>query len=199
VEDSRNKRRADRIRTKVDIIDVLANLGYAVRGGSRGQEEQFSCDLHGDGRDNKPSARVYPASNSWYCWACGRSRDAIGTVREKIGLGFGDALSWLEKEHGLPPMPWEPSDRGPSLSEELASRIDADKTLDDDLRSFDSMMDSIVADRMLPRDPCLAFWEARDKLERLASDGAVDDLVARGTLLKLRDRVLEAVKEAARA
>ena len=199
MEDSRNKRRAERIRAEIDIVRILADLGYDVRGGSQGQETQFSCDLHGDGKDMKPSARVYPVSNSWYCWACGKARDAVETIREKMGVGFGEALSWIEKQYGLPPMPWEPSDHKTTLSEELVARIDVAKTFNDDIRAFDSMMDSIVIDKMLPLDSCLSFWEARDKLVRFVTDEEVSETIARGTLLRLRDRILDTIKESVRA
>jgi hypothetical protein len=64
---SRSRERADRINQHVDIIKVLYDYGYRIHMGDGGQEQQFSCDLHGDGRDSKPSARVYPESKSWYC------------------------------------------------------------------------------------------------------------------------------------
>jgi intein/homing endonuclease len=64
---SRAKQRADRIRQDIDIVQVLADYGYKVNPGGGDREQQFSCDLHGDGSDSKPSARVYPSSNSWYC------------------------------------------------------------------------------------------------------------------------------------
>lgn len=63
----RAKQAADRIREHVPIVRVLAAYGYRVREEGGDREQQFSCDLHGDGRDSKPSARVYPASDSWYC------------------------------------------------------------------------------------------------------------------------------------
>ncbi len=63
---SRSKQRADRIRAEVPILEVLATYGYRVTvGGDR--EQQFQCDLHGDGKDGKPSARVYPDEGHWFC------------------------------------------------------------------------------------------------------------------------------------
>lgn len=64
---SRAKQRADRIREEVEIVQVLADYGYHVSAHGGDREQQFSCDLHGDGSDSKPSARAYPSSNSWYC------------------------------------------------------------------------------------------------------------------------------------
>ena len=63
----RAKAAADRIREQVPILQVLASYGYRVRVDGGGREQQFSCDLHGTGQDNKPSARAYPDSASWYC------------------------------------------------------------------------------------------------------------------------------------
>lgn len=65
---SRARRRADRINEEVSILDVLASYGYQIHTAYDG-EQQFRCDLHGSGQDNKPSARVYPDSNSTYCIA----------------------------------------------------------------------------------------------------------------------------------
>ena len=64
---SRNARRVAQIKASVPIIQLLSDYGYHVHLGGDYQEQQFSCDLHGDGRDGKPSARAYPASNSFYC------------------------------------------------------------------------------------------------------------------------------------
>lgn len=63
----RSRQRADRIRALIPIEEVLLHYGYQVRADAGGREQQFCCDLHGDGQDTKPSARVYPESASWYC------------------------------------------------------------------------------------------------------------------------------------
>lgn len=100
------KRRADRIRNTIDLGKILEDYGYSVRS-NMDREQQFSCDLHGDGRDGKPSARYYPGSQSWYCFACGRARDAITTVKEKEGWDFNKACSHLERQNGLSPLPYQ--------------------------------------------------------------------------------------------
>jgi len=64
---SRARQAADRIREEIPIARVLADYGYNIHGDGGDREQQFQCDLHGDGQDNKPSARVYPDSDSWYC------------------------------------------------------------------------------------------------------------------------------------
>lgn len=92
-------KRADRIKEKVSLLEVLSAYGYDVRGWQR--EQQFKCDLHGDGSDNAPSARVYPETDTWFCFACGKSRDVISTVMEKEGLEFSSACRALEKKYGL--------------------------------------------------------------------------------------------------
>lgn len=95
--------RADRVR-KLPVELVLHRLGFDVLPERAGTSQTFSCSLHG-GRDSRPSARTYPGSESWHCFGCGRSRDAVDTVREKMGVGFEQALRWLEGEYRLPPIP----------------------------------------------------------------------------------------------
>lgn len=79
---SRNERRRDRIKEQVPILDLLARYGYMIEPGYNG-EQQFRCDLHGSGQDNKPSARAYPESNSTYCIAGG---EKILTARGWIDM-----------------------------------------------------------------------------------------------------------------
>ena len=62
-------KRAARIREEIPITAVLADYGYDVRDDGGDREQQFPCNMHGDGYDVKPSARVYPESASWYCVA----------------------------------------------------------------------------------------------------------------------------------
>ena len=99
-------KRAERIKEKIPILSVLSAYNYDVHGNTR--EQQFRCDLHGDGNDNAPSARVYPETNTWFCFACGKVRDSIATVMEKEGLDFGKACTALELKYGLEVWKYQP-------------------------------------------------------------------------------------------
>ena len=92
--------RSERIKEKISIFSVLHSYNYDVVDSPR--EQQFRCNLHGDGSDNSPSARAYPDSNSWYCFACGKTRDAISTVMEIEGVSFNQACKALETKYDLP-------------------------------------------------------------------------------------------------
>lgn len=112
-------KRAKRIKEKISLERVLSDYGYDVREGYG--EQQFSCDLHGDGRDGRPSARVYPETNSWFCFACGKVRDSISTVMEKQGVDFSSACKLLEKKYGLPV--WEFKEKEEEVVEEVNTEI----------------------------------------------------------------------------
>lgn len=163
----RAKAVADRIRAEVPIVDVLYRYGYHVHPDGEDREQQFSCDLHGDGFDTAPSARVYPESASFHCFACGRSRDAITLVREKEGVEFWQAVKALETHYGLDPLPWEgpveePKDKASRSVQ--AALVREGETVDTLLHRVTRIIDSCCRERSIPASQCAAFWEARDKV-----------------------------------
>lgn len=148
-------KRAKRIQESISIERVLQDMGYPVRGGGM-REEQFPCDLHGDGRDGAYSARVYPESSSWYCFACGKSRDAIETYRDKFGLEFGEACELLEKKYGLSVWQW-------------TSRTDTEEEISEDTseQDFEGMRQRVGRLLCMIKDEkpmleVMAFWEGFD-------------------------------------
>ena len=164
---SRSKERADRIRAEIPIVEVLASYGYRVDAGAD-REQQFQCDLHGDGRDGKPSARVYPDEGHWYCFACARSRDAIQTVREKEGLEFSAACAALEKRFNLPPLPWV--EESESTGWEAALEAPPVTASDAHVRTS-RFLTSITREKSLPLRAVLLAWERIDRLAtRLEND-----------------------------
>jgi DNA primase len=187
---SRSKARADRIRAEIPVVEVLASYGYAVHSGGD-REQQFSCDLHGDGTDQKPSARVYPDTNSWYCFACSTSRDSIQTVREKEGLDFRAACDLLERRFNLPPLQW-------SQDEDEVGRFDLESVLEtpvftaSDARArVAALLNSVTNEKSLPLEKILRLWEEHDRLALLLeknSEGLLDEFLA------LRDRVAGSIR-----
>jgi DNA primase len=95
--------RIDNIKEQIQIIEVLQYFGHQIV--TVGMEQQYSCDLHGDTVDQKQSARVYPAENNTFCFACGKARDAIDLVREKLDMRFWEALRFLERHFHVEEIP----------------------------------------------------------------------------------------------
>lgn len=98
-----NKERIDNINDQVHITQVLEHYGIKIL--TRDREFQYPCPLHGDGQDNSYSARMYPDTNSTYCFACHASRDTVQWVRDYEGLTFGKALSFIERTFGVKNIP----------------------------------------------------------------------------------------------
>lgn len=100
------KRRRNRIKERISLASVLMEYHYRVRDVE--MDQQFSCDLHGDGNDNKPSARLYHKDNTFYCFGCSKAYDAITLTKAKRGFKtYSEACTYLEKKYGLEPLPWE--------------------------------------------------------------------------------------------
>lgn len=161
---SRSERRAERIKSEVPIEQVLNWYGYDVMVGGGSREQQFRCDLHGDGSDNKPSARCYPETNQWYCWACGRSRDAIQTVREKEGLAFIAALDRLEKQFHLPTLPWEEGDNVKVTDALEGAFTPKETTFEDEKKRVSTLLRSMYKERTLALPIVLVLTEDFDHL-----------------------------------
>jgi len=194
----RARERADRIREEIPILRVLEDYGYAIQGDGGDREQQFSCDLHGDGQDNKPSARVYPDSASWYCWACGRSRDAIQTVCEKEGLEFWPAVKMLEERYGLPTLPWEGDEpRASTPSEEVRESLSTVRGYAEEKKRVQTLLDNLTEDRDLTMDLTLGLWEVFDRVcwAVESQHGGWSEEQGSEGLAKLRTRALQRLKE----
>jgi len=200
---SRARRRVDRIREEIPIQRVLADYGYDVDPNYDG-EQQFSCDLHGDGSDSKPSARVYPDSASWFCFACSATRDAIQTMRDKEGIEFFPALKKLESLYGLSPLPFEEGDydstKGAAhgAAKEIAGLLDPSKTFEDDQKRIQRLLEGFTADKSLPMMDTLSLWEAFDKINYYVRKEMLSEENGRVALGKIRKTALEKAKEAAK-
>lgn len=84
---------------EVDIIALWESYGGELVGPDRNGERKAKCALP-DHDDNSPSASVNEDEGLWNCYVCGKGGDAIALVREVNGLGFADAISFLEEFAG---------------------------------------------------------------------------------------------------
>ena len=178
----RTTRRVERIHSVIPMDAVLAAYGYRVQPNTD-REQQFPCDLHGDGTDGKPSARVYPSTSQWYCFGCQTSRDAIATVREKENLSFHDAISKLEKDFGLTPLPWEDGDHEEKPTDEVAEVLDAPYVNPVGLRAERSIQ-AFTMERSQPLPRVLKMWEAFDRARMLEQGGDPEPMTSLLNVLK---------------
>ncbi len=189
---SRLQKSADRVRKEIPIVRVLYDYGYQVDPRAEEYEQQFCCDLHGDGRDNKPSARVYPGGGQFFCFACGRSRDVIALVREKEGLDFWKALRSLENRYGLEPLPWEPEEDKPATPSQIVEQaLNPKETLDDVLQRLSKFLSGLTRERALTPDKCAGLWEAHDRVIWFRESG-----VPEGEVKQAAHKILLSAKKA---
>lgn len=196
---SRNERRVERVKTQVPIRHLLASFGYRVQVDGGDREEQFCCDLHGDGHDNKPSARVYP-DNTIYCFACGIARDTIALTRAKQDLGFWEAVEWLEQKYNFPPMPFDTEDDPAprTVVQQIADSIVTLQTFEEIRDQVRKRLDRATKEKGLPLGVLLNFWEDFDRLVYGYQKEKVPEGKVKKDLLLLADSILEKMKEVIR-
>mgnify|MGYP003965486525 FL=1 len=156
-------KRADRIKEEISIESVLQGYGYDVYEG--GGEQQFRCDLHGDGQDNAPSARVYPQTSSWFCFACGKSRDAISTVLEKEGLSFSESCTLLEKKYGL--SGWVQTRKKDLYVEENTDKNPNTIEIENLAKRTHQILKDKTTKREIELSTAIKLWEAFDLIKSL--------------------------------
>ena len=191
---TRLRARADRVNRECDLGELLQEYGYAVVPDPE-REQQFSCDLHGP--DLKPSARLYGANNSTYCWVCQKKRDPIAYVMEKENAKFVEAIEMLERRLGLAPLPWEdegdrPRDVADELDEIAAMRV----TYADERERTHRLLTAETQERSLNAATLLSFWEAFDRVDYGVARQDWGESRGIVGLKKLRERLFERLREA---
>jgi len=83
----------------ISIIKVLQDIGVDVDEGEYAQ--QMQCPFHGSGNEMHKSARVYPATNSWYCFTEGKSYSPVATVAIANEVSFSQAYNLLKSRYGV--------------------------------------------------------------------------------------------------
>jgi hypothetical protein len=95
-------RRASAVRKAYTAYDALVENGIDSVP-DQTTPTQISCPFHG--KDNRPSARYYPASGSHSdyvrCYTCKENWDSINLLAKFRGLRFMQALSDLERRYGI--------------------------------------------------------------------------------------------------
>ena len=85
--------RSENIKAALDIEKVFSFYGYEPN-----RQGFVSCPFHSE---KTASCKIYPKSNSFYCFGCGAGGDVIDFVRLLYGLDFRQACVRLEADFGL--------------------------------------------------------------------------------------------------
>jgi len=99
------------------------------------------CPLH---NEKDPSFTVYPESQSWFCFGCGKGGDVFDLVMAKENLAFPEVLRWLAKQVNLP---------FPSLSPGELKQLEEERAITDTLS-----LATEFYHRKLMEDSSLARW-----------------------------------------
>jgi len=154
----------EEIHANVSIVDVLSHYGYRVHSGGGHRKQSFSCDLHGDGKDSRPSAVVYPETGTFYCFACGKPRDALDLIQIKEQVTFVQAVAILNKRYGLKiRLPSLPVIQMQSLPETASSEVWVQRV--------DALISTLWSMGMLRYGDAFSYWE------RLDADPPLGDLM----------------------
>lgn len=93
----------DEIRSKVDLVDLIGREVQLKRGG---QNFVACCPFH---EEKTPSFNVSPTRNTYRCWGCGASGNAIDWMRARHHMTFPEAVEHLAGICGMP-LPKAPQD-----------------------------------------------------------------------------------------
>ena len=97
------------VREANGIEDVVSEAGLRLRG------NKALCLFH---KESKPSFQVYPKTNSFYCFGCGKGGDVIAFIMMTKGVSFVEAVRILADQKGI---------KLPELAEEDKQEVEKQK------------------------------------------------------------------------
>ena len=86
----------DEIKARVDLVDLVGEYVDLRRSG---KNYIALCPFH---EERTPSFVVFPETQTWKCFGCGKGGDVFTFVQEKENLDFRDALRVLARRAGVP-------------------------------------------------------------------------------------------------
>jgi len=96
-----NRELIDDVRARADLIVVLEDAGARIDTSSAAawdEETPVFCPFCEDISSKKPAGRANQLKGLYFCFSCGWGGDVIKIVRETKGLGFDEALDYLDKK-----------------------------------------------------------------------------------------------------
>jgi len=89
-----HERQLEGLDSIIEAVPITRVLEYYGLDGRRvGGRIQMRCVFH---EDRTPSLMIYPDSNSFYCFGCGKGGNIFNFVMEKENTGFNEALKIIK-------------------------------------------------------------------------------------------------------
>ena len=85
------------IKQRLSILQVLAHYNIQPD-----RHHQILCPFH---PDDKPSCKIYPATNTYHCFACNKTGDAIQFIQDKEAITKHEAIKKAESFINPPQIP----------------------------------------------------------------------------------------------
>lgn len=181
----------DRVREAADIVEIV---GEHVKLKRAGGDFRGPCPFHGG---KNPNFSVSSKRNAYHCFKCGVSGDAIGFVREHLGMDFVEAVRYVAARAGVEVQetraPRGPEERDPRepLWEAMAAAAELFRTALWEEPEAEGARE-YLASRALSREEADRFalgYSARDGrwVERLHALGHDDARLLEAGLLVQRD------------
>lgn len=112
---------ADAVKRNVTAAQVAEHIGLQPD-----RKGFCKCPLHGE---KTGSMKLYPGSRGWYCFGCHQGGSVIDLVMGYYGMGFKEAVEFLNAEFGLGlPIGYKPTAAQEAEAKRLAAeREEAEK------------------------------------------------------------------------
>lgn len=91
----RTKQKLEQVERAISLFDVLDHFKVPYRGRF---EHQISCPLH---KDIKPSGRIYPETDSFYCFSCKAALTPARMAQRLLEAGLSATLDYLIDTFGI--------------------------------------------------------------------------------------------------
>jgi len=88
----------DLIKQNLSLVDLLEF--YQFRLYRKGRLYAIRCPFH---TDNIPSLFIYPDTNTFYCFGCGKAGDAIDFVKEYFEISTSEAINKILDDFNISP------------------------------------------------------------------------------------------------
>jgi hypothetical protein len=119
----------------ISILGVLRDIGVDVDDGEYPQ--QIHCPFHGGGQEMHMSARVYPLTNSWYCFTEGKSYTPMTTLATAYEITPAQAVYMLRERYGTSDtQPVQSSEKLLPKIADLISCLSMDDLMSDEVDIF---------------------------------------------------------------